>query len=312
MSRSGWMYVAAVGVLLAGCDNPATPPVVPPELAAAPGAGVGASTTDATYTAVLALGERVNQSLAASGADYRVGVAHWLSAAPTETPGRLVFFKDVGNQGYGARWVPGDPRRFWNGGTAITYIVDQVDASSFVDIGATTAAIERAMTTWDNVQCSDIPIVELPGVMGLDLGVAENGGIPIADITHAGWMPVTLLPPPTLGLTITFFWIDPSTGDLSDINHDGYADIAFSETYYADWAPFAIDDDYDVETVALHESGHDLGQDHFGGAFGTYANGKVHFSPRTLMSQAYSGIIHDVDGSDLAGHCGIWGSWPLR
>jgi hypothetical protein len=62
--------------------------------------------------------------------------------------------------------------------------------------------------------------------------------------------------------------------------------------------------------VALHESGHGLSQGHFGKAFGTDANGKIHFSPLAVMNAAYSGVQQDLKGSDNAGHCSVWASWP--
>ena len=43
---------------------------------------------------------------------------------------------------------------------------------------------------------------------------------------------------------------------------------------------------YDIETVALHEAGHGLSQGHFGKAFRTVKNGKLHFSPRAVMNAA--------------------------
>ena len=58
-----------------------------------------------------------------------------------------------------------------------------------------------------------------------------------------------------------------SPGQWSDINGDNYVDTAFSEIYYNDnfnWGINVIIPGIDVETVALHKSGHSLGVGHFG------------------------------------------------
>ncbi|MGH7542224.1 MAG: hypothetical protein ACRELC_14620, partial [Gemmatimonadota bacterium] len=67
---------------------------------------------------------------------------------------------------------------------------------------------------------------------------------------------------------------------------------------------------FDVETVAAHEVGHGLSQAHFGEAFFTLANGRLHFAPRALMNTAYSGIQQALSGTDRGGHCSLWGDWP--
>jgi hypothetical protein len=59
--------------------------------------------------------------------------------------------------------------------------------------------------------------------------------------------------------TVTFFF--RVNGQPSDINHDGFMDPAFAETYYNDdfaWAITPTSQAFDVLTVALHESGHAL------------------------------------------------------
>ena len=66
----------------------------------------------------------------------------------------------------------------------------------------------------------------------------------------------------------------------------------------------------DVETVALHESGHGQSQAHFGKIFQTEANGLLHFAPFAVMNAAISRQEHSLTGTDLAGHCSLWGSWP--
>ena len=84
--------------------------------------------------------------------------------------------------------------------------------------------------------------------------------------------------------------------------HDGEFDTAFSETYYNDAFAWGIDVStfpFDVETVALHESGHGLSQDHFGKIFRTEANGLLHFSPFAVMNASISRQAHELTGTDL-------------
>ncbi len=62
--------------------------------------------------------------------------------------------------------------------------------------------------------------------------------------------------------------------------------------------------------MALHEAGHGLSQAHFGKAFRSGGNGKLHFSPRAVMNATYSGVQTSIDQTDNAGHCSNWASWP--
>jgi hypothetical protein len=128
-------------------------------------------------------------------------------------------------------------------------------------------------------------------------------------VTHAGWLPGGILANNVIGVTFTFVWTDGG-GNPTDIDNDGRADVAFREILYNDAFTWQINGNIDVETVALHESGHGLSQGHFGKAFATTANGKIHFSPRAVMNAAYSGIQRAIGATDNAGHCSIWGSWP--
>lgn len=247
----------------------------------------------------------VNAQLEANGAEYRLEQADYITQDGANEVGRTIFFNDVGNKQLASQWVKGDVRR--GGFTDIAYLVDGVDAAPGLSIATTTAAIDRAMTTWDNVQCSDIPITNL-GVVPADVGFVQFlsglGGLPfpLFDITHAGWLP---LAPGVLGVTFTFNFVG------GDTNGDGKADTAFREIYYNVNEPWGIDTafPFDVETVALHEAGHALSQAHFGKLFRTDKNGKFHFAPRALMNAGYTGIQQRVKGTDKGGHCSIWGSW---
>lgn len=76
--------------------------------------------------------------------------------------------------------------------------------------------------------------------------------------------------------------------------------------------PWRIDTFPDVESVALHEFGHGLSQLHFGQAFLTNANDKVHFAPLAVMNAGSDRVSQQLLGADVAGHCSIWGSWPNK
>jgi hypothetical protein len=268
-----------------------------------------------TAGAIQAMGEIMNVKLAAGYSGLSLGNIDYLTSGDDENDvGQTVFFNDRVKQ-LGAHFVPGDPRR--GGRTNITYLVDQVEGpNDGLTVAQTTAAIDRAMATWNGVNCSTIPITKLPDIPGLDIGLVESllgqtgGPFFLADITHAGWLPANVLPPNVIGVTFTFIFIDPATGAPTDIDNNGKADVAFREILYNDRFVWRINGNIDVETVALHESGHGLSEGHFGKAFGTDANGKIHFAPLAVMNAAYSGVQQDLKGTDNGGHCSIWGSWP--
>jgi hypothetical protein len=265
----------------------------------------------------------LNRKLALDGADYVLFKAEYLTSSESGRLGRTVYFADVGNKRMDSHWVPGDSRRPWgDSGGGITYIIDGTEAATTSGLtdGQTSAAIENAMGTWDAVRCSTLPLVDF-GVIPFDLGVTQAlvglGGFLglAADITHAGWLPgafFDLVEPGgsafILAVTFTYSFID-GNGDLTDADSNRRWDTAFAETFYNDDFSWKVGDHFDVETIALHETGHSLSQDHFGKAFRTHRNGRLHFAPWALMNQAYSGIQTTVSGTDEAGHCSIWAAW---
>ena len=264
-----------------------------------------------TNDQIMAMMTTMNAGFAATGLDLRVDHADYITSDDSGEIGQTVFFNDRAKQ-IGAHFVPGDPRR--GGRTNITYTIDQTEgAIDGLTQAQTNGAIIRAMTTWDSVNCSTIPINRV-AAPATDIGVVEFlsglGGSPViaADIVHAGWLPGGLLPPNVIAVTFTFVFV--SGGAPTDIDNNGKADTAFAETLYNDAFVWRINGNIDVETVALHESGHALSQGHFGKAFLTNSNGKIHFAPRAVMNAAYTGVQHDITGTDNGGHCSIWGSWP--
>ena len=269
----------------------------------------------------------LNKQIEAEGLNFRIARAEWVTPAASGRAGQVVISKNRGNKQLGFHFVPGDPRR--GGRTNITYVVDENDGAT--DDGLTNAetepAIRRAMATWEeSTRCSKFAIDEKK-YPGFDIGFYEalitGGGfpatVPFADVIHAGWLPRTFFDRLAqdggdfiLGVTFTIIFADQS-GNPTDINSDGKTDVAFREIYYNDnfdWGINAGVSPYDVETVALHESGHGLSQAHFGKIFLTPKNGKVHFAPFAVMNAAISRQAQKLEGTDNGGHCSIWGSWP--
>ena len=252
-----------------------------------------------------------NAKIAEAGLDVALVQFEYLTTPESDQVGRLVFASDRGNKQLIFDWVPDA----FPGG--IGYVIDPFDGatSSGLTAGETSEAIQRAMRTWDDIQCSTLPITfegETPFDLGLVQFILGYGGAPFffPGIAHAGWLPkgfFDALAPGggdfILGVTFTF-----SSG--ADVDGNGKLDVDFKEIYYNDAFAWNVGSTYDVETVAHHEAGHGLSQAHFGDIFGTFANGKIHFAPRAVMNAAYSGVQTSPTGTDIAGHCSNWGSWP--
>lgn len=268
----------------------------------------------------------LNNKLEAYGAKYRVALAEWITPANSGLSGRTVFASNLGNKQLSAHWVPGDLRRF--GSRNIYWAKEQLEGiPTGVSLADANDAIDRAMQTWQDVQCSEIPLVENTSFPAdLDLGIVQYflgfGGANfwLADITHAGWLPRSFFDSLAtgggdyiIGVTFTYVWVDG--GMPTDIDNNDKMDVALREIYYNNnfsWAIDALYSDIDVESIVLHETGHGLSQAHFGTIFGTWANMKLHFAPEAVMNAVYIYSQQELLGTDEAGHCSIWGSWPLR
>lgn len=295
-------------VILAACSRDL--PVETPLFSSAATASVSVS---AEEDALVAVSDAVNAWLEAANADYRLSHAEWLGS---DEAGTIVFFNNRGDKQLGHDFVPGDPRRVWGAGTGITYTIDETEGTTDVPPGQASVAIDRAMATWDNVQCSVLPLVKKTAPP-VDFGVTElaflgNPALPIvvADVAHTGWIPAGL-PPRVLAATFTYiFFAGP--GIPSDIDGNKRLDVAFREIIYNDQFPWRIDADVDIETVALHEAGHGLSQGHFGKAFRTLSNDQLHFAPRAVMNAGYSGVQQVISETDNAGHCTNWAGWPNK
>lgn len=234
--------------------------------------------------------------------------------------GRTVYFSNRGNKQLAGDFVPSLPLSE-DGTTNLSYYVDNNRPSVDLPVGTSTAAIQQAMTTWDGITCSNLGMAELPsdgrptGFVSAFFGFVGSYDY-VADVTHCGWMPgafFDFLAPGgsnfILGVTFTLIFTD-GDGDPIDTDNNKKYDVAWREIYYNDNFPWNDGSTFDVETVALHEAGHGLSQAHFGGAFLTGKNNKLHFNPRAVMNATYSGVQTQISKTDKAGHCSNWAQWP--
>jgi hypothetical protein len=253
--------------------------------------------------------------------NYAVLSGEYLTTGESGQVGKTIYFRDVGNKQLEADFVPGQSL---DGTDNVSFYVDQTRPSAVLPVEATTAAIVRAMNTWDGVTCSDLGMYQVPssstiktGFISALLGYGGSGDY-TADVVHSGWLPASffdaIAPDGStyiLGVTFTIIFTDDA-GNPTDIDNNKKADVAWRETYYNDAFTWKIGNHYDVETIALHESGHGLSQAHFGKAFVDNGSGKLHFAPRAVMNAAYSGIQTSIEKTDNAGHCSNWASWPNK
>ena len=248
-------------------------------------------------------------------------MAEYLTSGDNEEIGNEIYFMNNGNKQLAGDFAPDIYAGDTDGTNDISYYVDDNKPSADLPVADSNAAIDRAMATWDGVTCSEMGIFEIPfdgRPTGFILALLGGPGSfdYVADVVHSGWLPAIffdIIAPNgsqyILGATFTIIWVDEN-GDPIDLDKNGKYDVAWREIYYNDAFTWQDGAHYDVETIALHESGHGLSQAHFGKAFRTTSNGKLHFAPRALMNAAYSGIQTTVTKSDNAGHCSNWAQWP--
>ncbi len=266
--------------------------------------------------------EEWNEALADQGLGVQIHRVEYMvdPNAGMEIMGRTIFANDR-TLTLNTRWVPNDPRRLADGNN-LTYLQDPRYALANGSINSE-PIIDNTFEVWDNATpCSNLPLVKRPFtgvepnfVLGLIFGFA---GDPFqADITTTGFLPGFVFDlianngsQYILGATFTLNFIDQN-GNPTDINGDGYIDVALKEVWYNDaflWSTDGVGG-IDIGSVALHENGHALGLGHFGTIF-TNPSGKLHVSPRALMNASYLGVVPEPMGTDNAAHCIIYGSWP--
>ncbi|MGH7457314.1 MAG: matrixin family metalloprotease, partial [bacterium] len=265
---------------------------------------------------ILAMMHDINNQLAAMGLNLSVESIELFTIGQGRPSNRI--------HAQPFRWVPNDSRRLAQG-IDITYLVDQSDGATASGLtnAQTEAAIDNAMTTWQNDQALEkVDIVKRadsgadPDIFDFFFGFGGFGNPFLADITNAGWLPKAFFDAVTgagnnvLAFSVTFIFV--SGGVPTDINGDNRLDTALNEVYYNNtfgdpanpvragnpWGINIALPGIDVETVALHENGHSLGLGHFGPP------------PNAVLNPIYAGIRQSPFPSDHAGMAAVWGSWP--
>lgn len=251
-----------------------------------------------------------------STGNHAILMAEYLTTGENNEMGNTVYFRNVGNKQLAGDFVPD---LALDGTSDISYYVDENRPSADISVGISTAAIDRSMASWENVDCSNLGMTKVPydgratGFVSLVFGYGGSTNY-AADVTHNGWMPAgffNLLAPGgsqfILGVTFTIVFTDDN-GDLVDTDNNGKYDVAWREIYYNDNFGWNDGSRFDIETISLHEAGHGLSQGHFGMAFANKSG--LHFAPRAVMNAAYSGVQTEIDGTDKGGHCSNWAEWP--
>ncbi len=235
-----------------------------------------------------------------------------------EAPGKVILFRDKKDKHVDFAFSP----HYQIDSTArISYHIDLSRTGNVMSEVLYAASVREAMHIWEDVPCSSVEIGGVPSVTRSSGYVAWSAGFPgdpayMADINHAGFMPgefFNLFDPNgavnILGITFTIAFRD-AMGNPMDLDEDGRFDVAFREIYYNAEQPWNIPGGYDFLTLALHETGHGLGQEHFGKAFLNRKTGKIQFAPRALMNASYSGEYTTITGTDRGSYCSFWSKWP--
>ena len=301
-------------------------------------------TTDENYVVSPVLGQ-LNARLAAAGASYRVLKADLrIAAIGWEGVTSTVLIANDRDRGYGAEWVKGDPRR--GGRAGVTYAFGSNTAIApttrdpnganvrLVTAAEQTAKIEEAMSAWRGVGCSAKSITSVPVPAGTDPDFLDQvlAGIPQspnyaqpADIVQSGWQPAafftTIAGGPAgnsiIGITFSLGFTD-NTGNFTDIDRNGKADLALAEIFYNDrfyWGDGAANV-VDFYSILAHETGHSLGLAHFGKVFVTKTDAgdgisisDIKYAPYALMNAVYVTGRNEIVGSDVSQFCSIWSSF---
>jgi hypothetical protein len=148
-----------------------------------------------------------------------------------------------------------------------------------VTAAATQTAVRASYTTWSSVSCSYFKSKDM-GVVNLPQG-DEND-----DVNTHVWLSSWPSSYDANALGITWTQYDPSSGKILD------ADTHYNPQFT--WSTTGSLSAIDVQSVATHEIGHQLGLDHSSDQNATmfYATGNGDTSQRSLASDDIAGLCH--------------------
>jgi hypothetical protein len=287
-------------VAVAACSD--VTPVTPTMSASSSTRALTASGAEEAIAGSEAL-TQLNARLAATGAKVRVAKAELLMDANSwNGVGATILVPMDRARGYGAEWVPGDPRR--DGRIGVTYalgsshpgVAQTFDGSAtpvVVSPAQLDAQIEEGMSAWRAERCS-APITRVPVAAGTDPDLFDDyfravaagtqatfepsaNYVQAADIIQGGWQPASFFRAIAGGvsgnsiigitLTLTYYGDDNKP---TDIDGNGKEDIGISEIFYNNrfaWTAHGTLGSMDFYSIITHETGHALGLNHFGKLF---------------------------------------------
>jgi hypothetical protein len=298
----------------------------------------GTSAFDIAAASVPEFIEAQNAALRAAGqsvAIARIDVTLNASALSAGANAQTTFYAKNHTLRLSTRWVQGDPRR--QGRSAISYanwrpgMFTLNRDGEFFDVES---GLDAAAATWNRVLCSNARLLEtaVPAnvIPSRYLRFSGYTNVPsLADIRNVGWLPGVIFDrvfgpngKNFVGVTIYSAFVDPATGQFTDIDGDQRPDQADAEIWFQEggffdirWTllpsrDFSQDGVFDVETIVLHELGHALDLDHVGALF-VSADGFFREAPIAVMNAFATYSKRVPYGTDAAALCSNFGAWKL-